>query len=180
MFENNLKSTAAFPTTISWWSWYQDLYIDLSHHRGGQTAVETAAHGKGPKGESQREGSSTGSSIGSASEVDDGKPSSETVESKCTTKSRYNNNSKGFVPYKRCLAERDGKSSGTVLEERESQRVLHDTMEHLRQDEIEDLLLSLPAAGSMQIASNRRGQRFGSSLLAEMNGSERAYTYEFH
>ncbi|MCD7456263.1 hypothetical protein HAX54_031044 [Datura stramonium] len=122
MFENNLKSTAAFPTTISWWSWYQDL-VYRSISSCGQTAVETAAHGKGPKGESQREGSSTGSSIGSASEVDDGNRSSETVESKCTTKSDKWNNSKGFVPYKRCLAERDGKSSGTVLEERESQRV---------------------------------------------------------
>lgn len=123
MLENNPESTAAFPTTISWWSWYQDLvYRSISSY--GQTAVETVAQCQGPKDEApQREGSSTGSSIGSASEVDDGSSSSDTVESKCTTKSDKWNNSKGFVPYKRCLAERDGKSSGAVLEKRELQRV---------------------------------------------------------
>lgn len=118
MLENNRESTAAFPAaTISWWSWYQDLlYRSISSC--GQTTVEAASHCQGLKDEEpQREGSSTGSSIGSASEVDDGNTSCETVESKCTTKI------KGFVPYKRCLAERDGKSSGAVLEERESQRV---------------------------------------------------------
>lgn len=121
--ENNAESTAAFPTTISWWSWYQDL-VYRSISSCGQTAVETAAHCQVPKDEEpQREGSSTGSSIGSASEVDDGNKSSETIESKCTTKSDKWNSSKGFVPYKRCLTERDGKSSGAVLEERESQRV---------------------------------------------------------
>lgn len=122
MLENNPEITAAFPTTISWWSWYQHL-VYRSISSCGQTAVETAANCRGLKGESQREGSSTDSSIGSASEIDDGNRSSETVESKCTTKSDKWNNSKGFVPYKRCLAERDDKSSGTVLEERESQSV---------------------------------------------------------
>ncbi|XP_060204280.1 protein REVEILLE 1-like [Lycium barbarum] len=113
--QNNPESTAAFPTTISWWSWYQDL-VYRSISSSGQT---TTAPCQGPKDEEpQREGSSTGSSTGLASEVDDGNRSSETVESKCTTKS-----SKGFVPYKRCLAETDSKSSGAVLEERESRRV---------------------------------------------------------
>lgn len=123
MLENNPESTAAFPNTISWWSWYQDLlYRSISSC--GQTAVETAAHCQGPKDdEPQREGSSIGSSIGSASEVDDGNRSYETAQSKCTTKSDKWNRSKGFVPYKRCLAEREDKSSGTALEERESQRV---------------------------------------------------------
>ncbi|TMW90178.1 hypothetical protein EJD97_016109 [Solanum chilense] len=118
MLENNPETTAAFPAaTISWWSWYQDLlYRSIS--LCGQTTMETASHCQGLKDEEpQREGSSTGSSIGSGSEVDDGNRSCETVDSKCTTKI------KGFVPYKRCLAERDGKSSGAVLEERESQRV---------------------------------------------------------
>ncbi|KAJ8537107.1 hypothetical protein K7X08_035508 [Anisodus acutangulus] len=121
--QNNPESTAAFPTTIFWWSWYQDL-VYRSISSCGQTATETAAPCQGLKyEESQREGSSTGSSTGSASEMDDGNRSSESVESKCTTKSDKWNNSKGFVPYQRCLAERDSKSSGAVLEERESQRV---------------------------------------------------------
>ncbi|XP_019224850.1 PREDICTED: protein REVEILLE 1-like isoform X2 [Nicotiana attenuata] len=123
MLENNPEGVAAFPTTLPWWSWYQDLvyrYISSC----SQTAAETATPCQRPKNEeAQREGSSTGSSTGSASEVDDGNRSSETVESKYTTKSDKWNNSKGFVPYKRCLAERDGMTSGVELEERESQRV---------------------------------------------------------
>lgn len=123
MLENNPEITTVFPTTVSWWSWYQDL-VNRSILSCDQKAMETAVHCQGPKDEEpQREGSSTGSSIGSASEVDDGNRSSETAESKCTAKSYKWNNSKGFVPYKRCLAERDDKSSGAVLEERESQRV---------------------------------------------------------
>lgn len=125
MLENNPESTATFPTTISWWSWYQDL-VYRSISSCGQTAVETATavHCQGPKDEEpQREGSSTSSSLGSASEVDDGNRSSDTVESKCATKSDIWNRSKGFVPYKICLTERDDKSSGAVLEERESQSV---------------------------------------------------------
>ncbi|CAN4087857.1 unnamed protein product [Withania somnifera] len=123
MLENSPENTAGFPTTISWWSWYQDL-VYRSISSCGQTAMGTATHCEGPKDEEpQREGSLTGSSIGPASEVDNGNRSFETVESKCTTKSDRWNNSKGFIPYKRCLTERDDKSSGAVLEERESQRV---------------------------------------------------------
>ncbi|XP_009768903.1 uncharacterized protein LOC107812899 isoform X1 [Nicotiana tabacum] len=123
MLENNPEGVAAFPTTIPWLSWYQDLvyrYISLC----SQTAAETTTLCRRPEDEEpQREGSSSGLSVGSASEVDDGNRSSETVESKYTTKSDKWNNIKGFVPYKRCLAERDGMSSGVELEERESQRV---------------------------------------------------------
>ncbi|CAN4085419.1 unnamed protein product [Withania somnifera] len=112
MPETNPESTVAFPTTISWWSWYQDLAY-RSVLSGGQKAMETAAHCEGGSKdeEPQREGSLTGSSCGSAS------------ESKCTTKSDKWNNSKGFVPYKRCLVKRDDKLSGAVLEDTESQRI---------------------------------------------------------
>lgn len=72
--------------------------------------------------ESQREGSSSGSNIGSASEADYGKRNCYAVESKCTSRSEKRNYIKGFVPYKRCLAERDGMSSGVGAEEREVQR----------------------------------------------------------
>ncbi|CAI0472771.1 unnamed protein product [Linum tenue] len=77
------------------------------------------------------ERSSSGSDAGSTSEVEKRGRSMDVGESQCQILPRVeemfassvrSNSTRGFVPYKRCLAERDMKSSLVASEEREQQR----------------------------------------------------------
>lgn len=74
-----------------------------------------------------KERSCTGSNSGSVTEVDSEKNpdavDSQSRQSHFEGKTSIFKNTKGFVPYKRCLAERDLKSSTSDLEERKAQRV---------------------------------------------------------
>lgn len=107
-------------TSLPWWSSYSGL-----------------TPGKGQDKQVQKEESWTGSNTGSenndkCSEVDDAKEEKELdlgFELKSSLKSTFpelrqsfNKFKKGFVPYKRCIAEEDAKSSTIHGDEREEKR----------------------------------------------------------
>ncbi|KAK4394917.1 protein REVEILLE 1 [Sesamum angolense] len=81
--------------------------------------------------ELQREGSLVGSNSGSTGEINNDNRNSDVVDSKQLSNSGKKECGKGFVPYKRCLAERDDKSSISFLQEREVKEPVfaHSTLE---------------------------------------------------
>nr|GLL23533.1 protein CCA1-like isoform X1 [Ipomoea trifida] len=119
------STVGAKPTTMPpWWSWYQDLmhrYFSSCSHVAAQTTYpeEDFKHSR-----PQRERSSTDSSSGSASEVNSVLRNSDAIESKgSTVKLENTQNRKGFVPYKKCLVERNEESSAADIEEPERKKL---------------------------------------------------------
>nr|GMC73258.1 protein REVEILLE 1-like isoform X2 [Ipomoea batatas] len=119
------STVGAKPTTMPpWWSWYQDLmlrYFSSCSHVAAQTTYpeEDFKHSR-----PQRERSSTDSSSGSASEVNSVLRNSDAIESKGgTVKLENTQNRKGFVPYKKCLVERNEESSAADIEEPERKKL---------------------------------------------------------
>lgn len=111
-----------------WWALYQGLpYFHLPSHN--QTSIQiptdSCVEEKTKERDIINERSCSGSNSLSVSEVENGEKNLDAVDSQCQEpKERINpcKSMKGFLPYKRCLAERDGNSSVTALEEREGQR----------------------------------------------------------
>ncbi|OMO95805.1 hypothetical protein CCACVL1_05237, partial [Corchorus capsularis] len=110
---------------LPWWSFYQGLplYYVTSFD---QTHADSRAEERMKEKDTLIERSSTGSN-GSVSQADNREKNSDSVDSQCQQpclrgKLTLQKCSKGFVPYKRCLAERDTSSSVVVSEERERQR----------------------------------------------------------
>ncbi|KAI3454333.1 hypothetical protein Pfo_010996 [Paulownia fortunei] len=112
--------------SLPWCTWYHGPVYPYSSSCK-KTAEENVAdpplkEGLKDEEELQREGSLVGSNSGSICEVNADNRNSDVVESKHLSNSGNNKYGKGFVPYKRCLAERDDKSSISFLQGREGQR----------------------------------------------------------
>lgn len=110
--------------SLPWCTWYHGPVYPNSSSRE-KTAAENVADSPFKEGlkdeEHPREGSLVGSNSGSTAGVNADNQNSDVVESKHLSNSG-NKSGKGFVPYKRCLAERDDKSSISFLQGREGQR----------------------------------------------------------
>ncbi|KAL3824951.1 hypothetical protein ACJIZ3_020980 [Penstemon smallii] len=104
---------------LPWFTWYQGVaypYAPPYKETAPASAAEFPRYGLEDP-EPQQEESMVGSNSGSTSEVKTKNRKNDAVESKNVCSS-----GKGFVPYKRCLAERDDKLSICYLQEREGQR----------------------------------------------------------
>ncbi|XP_020548212.1 protein REVEILLE 7-like isoform X1 [Sesamum indicum] len=105
--------------TLPWSTWYHSTAFPYSSSYNN-TVIENF---EGLKDEElQREGSLVGSNSGSTGEVNNDNRNSDVVDSKQLSSPGKKECGKGFVPYKRCLAERDDKLSISFLQEREGQR----------------------------------------------------------
>ncbi|KAG6625489.1 hypothetical protein CIPAW_16G100600 [Carya illinoinensis] len=129
--ENTDSAEANQYTSLPWWTLYQGLpfYCSSSYN---QTSVQVPA-GSCVEEETNerdiiaREKSCTGSNSAIINEVGNGEKnlvgvdseSQETLDERRISPCKH---MKGFVPYKRCRAERDANSSMMVMEEREGQR----------------------------------------------------------
>ncbi|KAH6770518.1 hypothetical protein C2S52_015321 [Perilla frutescens var. hirtella] len=100
---------------LPWYTWFNSPIYPYSSSFG-KTAAEKAGDSTLKEEENPREGSLVGSNSGSTSGVNVDSRNSKHLSSP------GKESVKGFVPYKRCLAERDDKSSISLLEGRESQR----------------------------------------------------------
>ncbi|KAG2664843.1 hypothetical protein I3760_16G102000 [Carya illinoinensis] len=129
--ENTDSAEANQYTSLPWWTLYQGLpfYCSPSYN---QTSVKVPA-GSCVEEETNerdiiaREKSCTGSNSAIINEVGNGEKnlvgvdseSQETLDERRISPCKH---MKGFVPYKRCRAQRDANSSMMVMEEREGQR----------------------------------------------------------
>ncbi|XVE57202.1 hypothetical protein DITRI_Ditri04bG0072600 [Diplodiscus trichospermus] len=111
---------------LPWWAFYQGLplYYFSSFN---QTHTDSCVEERMKEKEILNERSCTGSDTGSVSQADNKEKNSDSVDSQgkhpCPGEKMTSQKcSKGFVPYKRCLAERDMSSSVVLSEERGSQR----------------------------------------------------------
>ncbi|XVF53704.1 hypothetical protein PTKIN_Ptkin05aG0120300 [Pterospermum kingtungense] len=110
---------------LPWWAFYPSLplYYVTSFN---QTQTVSCSEERMKEKEILNERSCTGSNTGSVSQAENREKNSDSVDSECQhpcpEKTTSQNCSKGFVPYKRCLAERDISSSVVVSEEQERQR----------------------------------------------------------
>lgn len=147
---NSVESGTTTP--LPWWTFYGGIPISLLslQHQDSIKANEDTKLTETEDKEIQKEGSWTGSNTGSENEVgncdtnwDDAEtqsqlPCSEKVEKeidralefKLSERSAFSERrtnrdkcGKGFMPYKRCLAERDSQSSAVIGKEREEQRI---------------------------------------------------------
>ncbi|WRX19281.1 SANT/Myb domain - like 10 [Theobroma cacao] len=121
---DHVESTSDAP--LPWWTFYQGLpfYYITSFN---QTQTDSCVEERVKQKEILNERSSTGSNTGSVSQAENREKSSYSVDSQCQRpcpegKTTLQKCSRGFVPYKRCLAERDMSSSVVMSEERERQR----------------------------------------------------------
>ncbi|KAK8521444.1 hypothetical protein V6N13_077545 [Hibiscus sabdariffa] len=96
---------------VPWWALYQGLpfyYITSFNQTRKDSCVEERMKEK----ETLNERSSTGSNTGPVSQTENREKNSDSVDSQCQNlspegKMTPQKSNKGFVPYKRCLAERD-------------------------------------------------------------------------
>ncbi|XP_040998659.1 protein REVEILLE 7-like isoform X1 [Juglans microcarpa x Juglans regia] len=129
--ENTDSAEAYHYASLPWWTLYQGLpfYCSPSYY---QTSVQVPTGSCVEEETNERdivkEKSCTGSNSAIINEVENGEKNLVGVdcESQETLDERRMvspcNHMKGFVPYKRCRAERDANSSMMVIEEREGQR----------------------------------------------------------
>nr|XP_027122907.1 protein REVEILLE 7-like isoform X2 [Coffea arabica] len=115
----------SIPHMIPMWTWsHGPLLPNLS--LSNQTAIENFGNnpykGAVKNEESQREISLTGSNDGLVTAAKRGQKIFNAIQSKNLGNVERQRSTKGFVPYKRCLAERDATSSLVAAEEREGQR----------------------------------------------------------
>ncbi|XVF09398.1 hypothetical protein REPUB_Repub07fG0089100 [Reevesia pubescens] len=121
---DHLESTSKTP--LPWWAFYQGLpFCYMTSFN--QTQTDSCVEERMKEKEILNERSCTGSNNGSVSQADKREKNSDSVDSQCQhprpdRKFTRQKCSKGFVPYKRCLAERDMSSSVVVSEEQERQR----------------------------------------------------------
>ncbi|KAK6123620.1 hypothetical protein DH2020_042638 [Rehmannia glutinosa] len=112
--------------SLPWFTWYHGPVYYPYSSSGNNTAAENVENSpqEGLNDEEiQISGSFVGSNSGSICEVDADNRNSDVVDSKHPPSNSGNKKTgKGFVPYKRCLAERDDKSSFSFIQGRESQR----------------------------------------------------------
>ncbi|KAF5730262.1 Homeodomain-like superfamily protein putative isoform 1 [Tripterygium wilfordii] len=107
---NSVEATTFLPS----WAFYQQS--PLLYHAGyNQPSVQTPID------------SCTGSNAGSVSDAENRETNSDTVDSVCQQpypeeRASPSKRMKGFVPYRRCLAERNVRSAVVASEEREGQR----------------------------------------------------------
>ncbi|KAK9278740.1 hypothetical protein L1049_028316 [Liquidambar formosana] len=120
--EDNNSVVAPRDAPLPWWTLYQGLpFPSLSSYN--PTPIDSCVEERAR----EKEKSCTGSNTGSIGEVENGEKNLDAVDSSCQHHYPEERPSprkcmKGFVPYKRCLAERDGSSSVIVVEEQEAQR----------------------------------------------------------
>lgn len=110
---------------LLWWTLYQVPFYYLSAYN--RNAVQTSPNSCVDERMKDKERSCTDSNEGSFGVENVGEKNIDTVDSLCHEPRAEESSSpcssrKGFVPYKRCLAEREMKSSVIVSEERERQR----------------------------------------------------------
>lgn len=108
---------------IPWWGWCQGMvFPQVSSMAAADSGEKSPSCDKrDQETEPRKEGSP--SSSNTSSELNELKTKTDDVESKAgskTLKKRYAK--KGFVPYKRCLTDRDVTSPIVSMEEREGQR----------------------------------------------------------
>ncbi|XP_057804136.1 protein REVEILLE 7-like isoform X2 [Salvia miltiorrhiza] len=105
---------------LPWYTWYpRPVYpYALSCER---TAAQKGFKEELKDEENQMEGSLVGSNGGSTGGLNGDSRNCDVVESKHQSSPRKES-AKGFVPYKRCLAERDDESSLSLLQGRQGQR----------------------------------------------------------
>ncbi|GFP88484.1 protein reveille 1 [Phtheirospermum japonicum] len=127
LFLNGATSVANIynsPVSLPWCTWYNGPvyypYSSSGKDKIGDNDENTPQEGSNDE-EIQREGSLVGSNIRSACDVNADNRNSD-VESRHVLNCGNKKMGKGFVPYKRCLAERDEKSSLSFMQGRESQR----------------------------------------------------------
>ncbi|KAL3512445.1 hypothetical protein ACH5RR_025162 [Cinchona calisaya] len=115
----------AIPHIIPFWTWSHCPVlpnISSCNHTAVETVVDSPNKCSVENEEPQREGSSTGSNSGSVTGVNIGHLNFDAIQSKHLGNIEKQRSAKGFMPYKRCLAERDATSSIIAAEEREGQR----------------------------------------------------------
>lgn len=111
--------------SLPWLAFYHGLpfYYITSFN---QTRTDSCSEERMKEKEVPNERSYTGSNTGSVSQAENREKNSDSVDSEfqlpCPAKTSSQKFSKGFVPYKRCLAERDMSSSVVASEEQERQR----------------------------------------------------------
>ncbi|GLT40084.1 hypothetical protein SLA2020_142420 [Shorea laevis] len=123
-----IKPTADAPT--QWWALHQGLpfyCLALLKPTLVQTPIDACVSERQKEKDILNERSCSGSNAGSVSEGQNREKNSDSVDSlrrqPCTEeKDSRRKCMKGFVPYKRCLAERDMSSSVVASEEQERQR----------------------------------------------------------
>lgn len=106
------------PGSIPWWALYQGVIFPPVSF-GNQTADSPY---KREQQHELREGSLTSSNSGSTGEVNSLQKKTVAVECKGKAKLLKHGSSRGFVPYKRCLAERDATSVIVAAEEHKGQK----------------------------------------------------------
>ncbi|KAJ4830361.1 hypothetical protein Tsubulata_049291 [Turnera subulata] len=124
------SNTSGTNPPIPWWSFCQGLplmYISSSVQASPDNSSPISVVEGLAKNEIVPERSSTGSNAGSTSESENRERNLDAVDSQSQQQSVERSSSvrkctKGFVPYKRCLEERDEKSTALVMEAREHQR----------------------------------------------------------
>ncbi|KAM7278607.1 hypothetical protein ACFE04_005741 [Oxalis oulophora] len=115
---NQMPSVINAP--VPWWAIYQGVPV-CKVTPYSQTSANPCAEAR----QKDNEASCTGSNTGSTSEIENREKNSEAVDSQRQQspdcKIIPNKCTKGFVPYKRCIAERDMMNS-SISEERKGQR----------------------------------------------------------
>lgn len=128
--KENTNSAEANPyASLPWWTLCPGVpfyYLPAYDQSSVQIPADSCAEEK-TEGDILKERSCPGSNSASVSEVENGEKNLDGVDSECQGPLHMGSISpcksmKGFVPYKRCLAERDRNSSMVVLEERQGQR----------------------------------------------------------
>lgn len=125
--EHPKENLCAPDASLPWWSLYQGLPAFYLRPCSDQILYPTPLR-PSPKGRIREEESScTGSYTESVCDImENQSKNSDIVDSQCQKHHEegvaLKKSGRGFVPYKRCLAERDGNSLIVALEEREGQR----------------------------------------------------------
>lgn len=113
--------------TLSWWNMYQNLPV-FHLNPCNQILYPTPIRPSLKDRMTEKESSCTGSNAEPVCEIVNGDRNSEADDSQSQSSHHeagivpHKNSLRGFVPYKRCLAERDANSAIVALEEREGQR----------------------------------------------------------
>ncbi|KZV34778.1 TITAN-like protein [Dorcoceras hygrometricum] len=110
---------------LSWWYWYQTLvysHLNLCKLKAAEKAENPQCAEAFKEDHRKKEplAGSTNGSIGEESNAEN--QDTDTAHSERTSNSSKRECLKGFVPYKRCLAEREDKSTMSFLQERENRR----------------------------------------------------------
>ncbi|KAG6753775.1 hypothetical protein POTOM_041773 [Populus tomentosa] len=116
-------------SSIPWGAYCQGvpfLYLTSNDHTSAQNPMPCVEERFEEK-EILNERSCTSSNVFSVGDLENGERNLDVVDSQCGQhfvegRSSFQKSTRGFVPYKRCLGERDVKSTVIVSEERERQR----------------------------------------------------------